>query len=483
MGATIVTPRSETSQGFYRYHDIINGDDKLYTQDKDGDDVKLRYTTTRTRAGSASLLDIENRYHETRRLLAQLHAAPDIALPNARGGPKGSLPSKLALDIGGSLIKMVYFDFDQEISAGNDGSGLASSVPLMGGRLHFAKWEVQEVLLAMEFIKSKKLIFKDNEDNGNHSDLTREKRNDFDELCRPRAQTDSSELTTKFEMPNQNSEPEQEQMHAKRQSYQKSHVNATGGGAHKYAQMFKDGIDVHFHKCDEMDCLVHGSNFLLQEVADEAYTFLNNKKHFVPLANNGELFPYLLVSIGSGVSIIKVDGVGQWERVSGTNLGGGTFVGLGRLLTGCSTFDELLELSLQGDNTKVDMLVGDIYGTDYSHIGLSSTTIASSFGKISGKTGADANSDSPSRADIALSLVRMISYNIGHIAYLNAMQYGLKRILFGGYFLRGNPYTMETISFAINFWSKGSMKALFLRHEGFLGALGAFLKSVGVALK
>ncbi len=35
-----------------------------------------------------------------------------------------------------------------------------------------------------------------------------------------------------------------------------------------------------------------------------------------------------------------------------------------------------------GDNTKVDMLVGDIYGADYGRIGLKSSTIASSFGKV-----------------------------------------------------------------------------------------------------
>jgi type II pantothenate kinase len=35
---------------------------------------------------------------------------------------------------------------------------------------------------------------------------------------------------------------------------------------------------------------------------------------------------------------------------------------------------------------------------------------------------------------------------------------------------------MNTLSYAINFWSKGDMKALFLRHEGYLGAMGAFLK-------
>lgn len=32
------------------------------------------------------------------------------------------------------------------------------------------------------------------------------------------------------------------------------------------------------------------------------------------------------------------------------------------------------------------------------------------------------------------------------------------------------------VSFAIRYWSKGSVEALFLRHEGYLGAIGAFLK-------
>lgn len=35
---------------------------------------------------------------------------------------------------------------------------------------------------------------------------------------------------------------------------------------------------------------------------------------------------------------------------------------------------------------------------------------------------------------------------------------------------------MNTLSYAINFWSKGTIKALFLRHEGYLGAVGAFMK-------
>ena len=63
--------------------------------------------------------------------------------------------------------------------------------------------------------------------------------------------------------------------------------------------------------------------------------------------------PYLLVNIGSGVSMLKVAGDGGFERVSGSSMGGGTFWGLCRLLTRVSSFDEMLELSSRGDSSKV----------------------------------------------------------------------------------------------------------------------------------
>ena len=44
--------------------------------------------------------------------------------------------------------------------------------------------------------------------------------------------------------------------------------------------------------------------------------------------------PYLLVSIGTGTSALRVEG-DRVERVGGTSLGGGTALGLGRALTDC----------------------------------------------------------------------------------------------------------------------------------------------------
>ncbi|KAG6747059.1 hypothetical protein POTOM_049437 [Populus tomentosa] len=364
-----------------------------------------------------------------------------------------------------SLIKLVYFSRHQDrpttdkrkktvkerfgISNGN-----RRSYPILGGRLHFVKFETSKINECLDFISSKQLHCGGMDSHSWHSETS---------------------------------------------SNGNAVIKATGGGAYKFADLFKERLGVSLDKEDEMDCLVAGANFLLKRsrlflslfeydetsvlvtigmmelllaIRHEAFTHMEGQKEFVQIDQN-DLFPYLLVNIGSGVSMIKVDGDGKFERVSGTNVGGGTYWGLGRLLTKCKSFDELLELSQRGDNRTIDMLVGDIYGgMDYSKIGLSASTIASSFGKtISEKK--ELTDYRPE--DISLSLLRMISYNIGQISYLNALRFGLKRIFFGGFFIRGHAYTMDTISFAVHFWSKGEAQAMFLRHEGFLGVLGAFM--------
>lgn len=355
--------------------------------------------------------------------------------PDTTGAPEGTigapaieLPkqtesvSHFAIDIGGSLIKLVYFLPGGPGAEADAGDARASTGSLLerdsfyGGRLVFAKFETSRVDEAVEFI-------------------------------------------------------EQMGLHKASNERVRTVLKATGGGAYRFAQLFSDRLGLTLQKEDEISSLVAGTTFLLKAIQDEAFTYSNGKKEFVAAGEDG-LFPYLLVNIGSGVSIVKVDADGH-RRVSGTNIGGGTFWGLCRLLTGVRDFDEMLRLSEQGDNRNVDMLVGDIYGgMDYQNIGLSATTIASSFGKVvmEGKELADMN-----KADIALALLRMISYNIGHLGVMNAISEGVKRVYFGGFFIRGHPFTMETISFAVNFWSQGKLQAAFLRHEGFLGALGAFL--------
>lgn len=292
-------------------------------------------------------------------------------------------------------------------------------------------------------------------------------------------------------------------------------VVATGGGAHKFGELFAGELVVEVRREDEMECLIEGMKFMAM-IPEEVYYFSDKLIQAVshPGTSRGPLkdgddgapaepvlerpspnppqyavtfepgepsahLPCLLVNIGSGVSIIKVDADGTFERISGTSLGGGTLWGLLSLLTPARNFDEMLSLSEQGDNSAVDMLVGDIYGTDYSKLGLKSTTIASSFGKVfKNRPDKEPTPGSFRPEDISKSLLYAVSNNIGQIAYMNAEKYGLDRIYFGGCFIRGHAATIATLSYAIRFWSKGTKRALFLRHEGFLGAIGAWIKNV-----
>jgi hypothetical protein len=109
----------------------------------------------------------------------------------------------------------------------------------------------------------------------------------------------------------------------------------------------------------------------------------------------------------------------------------------------------------------------------------------------SSPSGAPSSSSSPSSAaaaaaqaswqpsDAYRALLIMISNNIGQLAYLNAVRYKCKRIYFAGNFLRtNNTVAMRTLAYAITFWSKGTLEGLFLRHEGYCGALGAFLSTL-----
>ncbi|PNJ47879.1 PANK4 isoform 3, partial [Pongo abelii] len=224
-------------------------------------------------------------------------------------------------------------------------------------------------------------------------------------------------------------------------------------------------------KEDVMTCLIKGCNFVLKNIPHEAFVYQKDSDpEFRFQTNHPHIFPYLLVNIGSGVSIVKVETEDRFEWVGGSSIGGGTFWGLGALLTKTKKFDELLHLASRGQHSNVDMLVRDVYGGAHQTLGLSGNLIASSFGK-------SATADQEfSKEDMAKSLLHMISNDIGQLACLHARLHSLDRVYFGGFFIRGHPVTMRTITYSINFFSKGEVQALFLRHEGYLGAIGAFLK-------
>lgn len=53
--------------------------------------------------------------------------------------------------------------------------------------------------------------------------------------------------------------------------------------------------------------------------------------------------------------------------------------------------------------------------------------------------------------------------------------FNILQVVFVGNFLRVNPISMKLLAFAMNYWSKDTLKALFLEHEGYFGAIGTLL--------
>lgn len=295
------------------------------------------------------------------------------------------------------------------------------------------------------------------------------------------------------------------------------HVNATGGGAYKFADLAQRELGVELVQHDEMQCLVRGMNYVLQHSDRELFYVREDptpaecstgttaapaattpspklsrvagaapapareipavpaEQVFVPTRERGSsLFPYLVVNVGSGVSVLKITGPAAFERVSGSGIGGGTFWGLTRLLTGFTDFAQVIAQCQPGhaDEGQVDFLVRDVYGTGNANpIGLDPTLTASYFGKIQRTGTGRAYRD----ADIAKSLLHMVSDNVAEIGWLLSRVHRTELVVFCGGFLLDNHCVWQLITKSIRYWSHGSRRALFLAHDGYLGALGALL--------
>jgi type II pantothenate kinase len=166
---------------------------------------------------------------------------------------------------------------------------------------------------------------------------------------------------------------------------------------------------------------------------------------------------YLLVSLGTGTSVLSLDR-GRTTRVGGSALGGGTLLGLGRLLLGVETFDEICALASRGDRRRVDLLVGDIYPD--GQIPLPPDLNAASFAKL----------DSREPADIAHALMGMLGENIALICGTLARSHAAQAVVYCGSTLIQNDELREILR-----WVTAAYGAqpYFLDSGAYCGAFGA----------
>ncbi len=173
--------------------------------------------------------------------------------------------------------------------------------------------------------------------------------------------------------------------------------------------------------------------------------------------------PHLLVSLGTGTSILRVEEDGRVVRVGGTGLGGGTLQGFGRLLLDEPDFDTLVSLASQGDRRRVDLLVRDLYGA--GEIPLSGDLTAANLGHVTSRD----------PRDLAHAIVGLIGENVGLLAGALAQRNGAGTpldIVYAGSTLRSNPALRDTLAFVSTLISANCR---FLPYGEFVGAMGALV--------
>ena len=238
-------------------------------------------------------------------------------------------------------------------------------------------------------------------------------------------------------------------------------------------------------KCGELDKLsILGIDYVTENIPDAFFNVpkesIGNlikvgngldqvtKKIKVELKN--KLYPYVLSNALEGAPLYRVD-----SRDSFTKLGGNSFdaTTLWSLLTLSCDYkdpDEAINDAIQGNNSLIDLSVGDIYGGNYYEFGLDSDLIASSFGKLD-----RTETDQVNKKDIARSLVTLYSVVASQTTAMISEYEGINKVL-----LLGNPYTslklMQMLQMCTENFSMKKVDTIFSDYTDYFEIIGMLVE-------
>jgi type II pantothenate kinase len=133
--------------------------------------------------------------------------------------------------------------------------------------------------------------------------------------------------------------------------------------------------------------------------------------------------PSIIVNAGSGTACILAKD-GEFIHCSGTGIGGGTVLGLSKLLLNTTDPEEIGLLAKQGNTNGVDLILEDVVS---GPIGLlPKDTTAVNFGRVS------KIAEQPSREDIAAGIINLVGQTAARIATSVALTYKATDIIVVG---------------------------------------------------
>ena len=130
----------------------------------------------------------------------------------------------------------------------------------------------------------------------------------------------------------------------------------------------------------------------------------------------------LVVSMGTGTAMVHACAGGKMKYLGGTGVGGGTLVGLSRLLLNSDSVDHVEKIAEGGSLDNVDLRIKDMM-TSKSLDHLEADLTAANFGKLS---------DIATKDDIALGIMNMVFETVGMVSIFAARSVGVKDVVLTG---------------------------------------------------
>ena len=130
----------------------------------------------------------------------------------------------------------------------------------------------------------------------------------------------------------------------------------------------------------------------------------------------------LVVSMGTGTAIVHAKDGGEMNYLGGTGVGGGTLMGLSKLLLKADSIAHIEEYALEGELKNVDLRIKDITATDSMSALLKDMT-AANFGNVS---------DIATKSDIAAGILNLVFETVGMVSVFAARSCGVKNIVLTG---------------------------------------------------
>ena len=130
----------------------------------------------------------------------------------------------------------------------------------------------------------------------------------------------------------------------------------------------------------------------------------------------------LVVSMGTGTALVHSVAGGAKNYLGGTGVGGGTLMGLSKLLLAAETVGHIEEYALGGDIGNIDLRIKDLTASSKAS-SLDADLTASNFGNVS---------DIASKEDVALGIMNMVYETVGMVSIFAAKSVGVNNIVLTG---------------------------------------------------